>query len=205
VRRLSATALLLAACSAPRVEGSGARIYASDEFAERLCALVKMVEPPIIAMLGTRWTRAYDVEVDESLERYFATTTSWNRRVRIGRRALSPDEFDHAVAHELVHVHMRGQWLDMPAAVQEGVANFVGWCALGKKPVYRGPEPTPEELRRVLSISNREYLSLSQSETREIDRIGAWLASKMFPPEQLAHDCPTPVPLPERIQGRRDP
>ena len=176
----------LAGCATPRawaVPGSGARVVASSEDAPRLCAIIEEHEQDVIRLLGSSWDEPYEVEVGKTHGDLLAQTAStrWRRWVTIAPEALSGD-IENTVIHELVHVHSRGRWLELPAVVQEGLCMWVSLLARGQVPANaRVTPPDPEALYRALTLTNEEYLALEHR--RDIKQAGAWLASWLLPAE----------------------
>jgi len=181
--RDSAVILLLAAlaaCRAPRIEGSGALVSAG-EHGERVEEIIRRVEPIVLQALGTRWDRPYHVAFDPEFTRFPGYTRTHDRYVRVGPRALeSPALFEHVIAHELVHVHMTGDWEDLPGVLQEGVADWIACVALGRASrAWEGPPPPPVLTRRMLAMSYSEYWRLDAEERIAIEQAAMFLASTL--------------------------
>lgn len=191
-RLLGLFVLVLAGCSstgrtwAP-MPGSGAVVAPP-----RVYALVRELDPRVTAVLGSRRAPGtYSFHVWEQDRRQPAGT--YLRRdcaqVMFSPSSLNLPDLDRLVAHELVHVHADARVGELPAAVEEGLANWIAELVTGRARAYAGPEPDPEALRLALTLSNDEYLALPSHAA--VDQAGAWLASRLLPvSDAVLSACP---------------
>lgn len=183
-RLLGLFTLALAGCnSIGRIQvpmpGSGAVVAPPHVY-----DLVRELEPRVIAMLGSRRAPGtYSFHVWERDHRQPAGTfLRWNcAQVMFSPSSLYLDDLDRLVAHELVHVHADARVTELPAAAEEGIANWIAELVTGRARAYDGPAPDPTALRRALTLTNDQYLALPDSELAQVDQAGAWLASRLLP------------------------
>jgi hypothetical protein len=182
--RTAATLALAAglmACRAPRTPGSGALVSADPATTRQIDEIIARVEPAIIEALGTSWPRQYRVKADLHFKQFAADTRDFDRRVRLGARALvSPEQLEFTLTHEIVHVHMTGDWRELPIVVQEGVANWIAIVVLGfEGPTWTEEPPPPELTRRVFLMSYEEYKKSKRDEVYRVDRAAMHIASRI--------------------------
>lgn len=177
-RRAVAVAIVaaLAGCSTLRSARPGGASVADPA----LHAAVARLEPAVTRALGARWPWEYEVRVAPVDRGFLAETRDSDRRVTIALATTTREDLDEVLAHELVHVHAVGRWESLPYGVQEGLACWVAAVAVGRAAEYRGPPPSPEYLRRALTITAAEYLAL-RGDTAEVDQAATWLASFLAP------------------------
>ncbi len=206
---LAATAIL-AACAAPRVTGSGARVHAGPSTA-LITEMITEVEPVIIWLLGTRWDREYRVElVDEPIPWGVADTRDLDRRVRLEASYKGEKELRFSLAHELTHVHMLGKWRELPPVLQEGVAYWVSLVATGRTGEFISAPPSQRLCLDMMTMSYGEYKRLEQGRQNEIEATATWVARSMFdsaevkPGSRIRVQVPRgpgpPAPLPGSAQ-----
>ena len=158
--------------------------------------LVRELNPRVTSILGSRratgtysfhiWERDHPQPAGTFLRRDSA-------QVMFSPSALRKLDLDRLVAHELVHVHADERVHGLPAAVEEGIANWIAELVTGRARAYAGPEPDPEALRLALTLSNDEYLALPSHAA--VDQAGVWLASRLLPvSDAILAACP---PAPE--------
>ena len=157
MKQSAAVALALSACTAPRIDGSGARVEVGPPYAQRVSEIVREVEPKIIELLGTRWPWEYRVTLDREDEDSVAETREWDRRITLGPLSLSDEDMRLALAHELTHVHMRAPWTDLPRVLQEGVATWASLVVLDRTNEFGGPVPDWQLCIDVLTLSYSEF------------------------------------------------
>lgn len=198
MRQGAAIALALAACAAPQTEGSGARVHAGPLHGPRISEILRDVEPKVIEILGTRWPREYKVtfkDID-----YSAQTRDWDRKVTLGVASLTSEDLPLTIAHELAHVHMRGQWRELPPVLQEGVAVWVGLLALGRTQEFKGRAPDMKDCLDVLTIPYAEYLAADLSRKNELNYAATWIVANFmeskFDPQPRQRALPAQIGLP---------
>jgi hypothetical protein len=153
---------------------------ASPDVAPRLRAIVERYEPLVVDALGSRWPKAYEIEVAQLGGMVVGQANDKTKHVKLSPLAVE-DEEQAAVTlvHELVHVPANGHWTELPYGIQEGLAFWLSLALVTGPSVYGGPEPAPEALWRALTIGRDEYQALDVESRRAVDQAATWLASHL--------------------------
>jgi hypothetical protein len=178
---LAAVLIGITACQAPRTLESGALLRVPEEYRFQLSEAIERLEPLVIEILGTEWPWRYEVSVESGMESRGETTRWFSRSMKIRESSfLNKDDLDFVITHELVHIHVMGEWEELPLIIEDGVANWIAGTIVGLcGPTWKGSLPTPIGLRQALTLEYDEYQALDPDLKRFVDHAAMYIGSGM--------------------------
>jgi hypothetical protein len=155
-----------------RVEASSPQSNFALEAAIRL-------DPIVQELLGAGRDGVIELRFRPLPTKTRGSTTHPRRRITLAT-TLEGKDLERVLTHELTHCHMSGAWLEMPAAVQEGVCHLAAAIALGEVSAYEGPAAQPDALLRALTWSREKLYAADSKERQEVEQAGTWVAGRLI-------------------------